>query len=76
LGEEAAAANPEDGLEVQNLFNISILNALWKIISGTRYDYRDPQLLDLTRKVNEAMLTLGPKFNLTFVLPWYVIVHK
>jgi cytochrome P450 len=69
LGEEAASAGP-DGLEVQNLYNISILNALWKIISGTRYDYRDPQLIDLTRKVNEAMLTLGPKFSLTFIMPW------
>ena len=49
LREESEAAGPGNGLEVQNLFNISILNALWKIISGTRYDYRDPQLVDLTR---------------------------
>jgi hypothetical protein len=69
LGEEAASAGP-NGLEVQNLYNISILNVLWKVISGTRYDYRDPQLIDLTRKVNEALLAPGPRFSLAFIMPW------
>ena len=58
------------GLEVQNLYNVSILNILWKIISGTRFEYRDPKLSDLTRQVNEALTSLGPKFSITFVMPW------
>ena len=39
-------------------------------LSGQRFDYRDPQLMDLTRKVNEAMLDAGPKFRLVFIAPW------
>ena len=58
------------GLEVQNLYNVSILNILWKIISGTRFEYQDPKLSDLTRQVNEALTSLGPKFSITFVMPW------
>lgn len=26
--------------------------------------------MDLTRKVNEAMLDAGPKFRLVFIAPW------
>ena len=26
--------------------------------------------MDLTRKVNEAMLDAGPKFRLVFIMPW------
>ena len=39
-------------------------------MAGKRYDYRDPQLIDLTRKVNEAMLEAGPRFRLIYLLPW------
>ena len=70
LLDEVSGAKASGGLEVQNLYNVSILNILWKIISGSRFDYRDPKLSDLTQKVNEALTSLGPKFSVTFVMPW------
>jgi hypothetical protein len=38
--------------------------------SGIRFDYRDPELMDLTRKVNEALLDGGPKFRIIYLFPW------
>jgi hypothetical protein len=35
-----ANENKNGTIKVQNLFNVSILNALWQIIAGSRYDYR------------------------------------
>ena len=43
---------------------------IFYIYTGHRYDYRDPELIDLTRKVNEAMLDGGPKFRLIYIFPF------
>lgn len=67
---EEAAKSPNCALVMQNVFNVTILNALWKIIAGSRYNYRDPELLNLTKKVNDAITSSGPKMNLAFVFPW------
>jgi len=36
LRQEALSA-PDNAIEIHNVFNITILNALWRIISGKRY---------------------------------------
>ena len=44
---DSEVGNPE-GMPVRNRFNISIVNALWKIISGKRYKISDPHLLKVS----------------------------
>lgn len=46
-------------ITVWNLFNISTLNILWRIVAGERYDYRDPKLKELMAMVSDVSLTIG-----------------
>ena len=56
-------------ITMMNLFNISILNILWRIVNGTRYDYRNPELQHLTNMVNEVITSAGPKFSIAMIFP-------
>ena len=39
------------GSKFQNIFVIPVLNMVWRIVAGTRYDYRDPRMTVMARKV-------------------------
>ena len=56
-------------INVQSLFNIAVLNILWRIVAGERYDYRDPKLRELMKIVNDAVLNATPKFSMAVVFP-------
>lgn len=49
------------------MFNIAVLNALWKIVSGKRLDYEDPQLRQLdslyTMLIEAAKITVQFSIN-------------
>ena len=34
-----------------NIFHIPVINILWQIVAGERYDYEDVQLVEITKKV-------------------------
>ena len=44
---------PEETNKPLNMFQIPIINILWKIVAGEHYNYDDPTLVDLLRKVVE-----------------------
>ena len=50
-------------VSIQNFFNIAILNVLWRIVAGARYDYGDPRLTQLVATVGEIVAT-GIKPNI------------
>ncbi len=49
-------------LAVQYLFNISVLNALWRILSGERLDYDDPKLNEILRMLTSLLRQQGEPF--------------
>ncbi len=54
----------------KNFFNIAILNVLWRIVAGERFDYADPQLKKLVALVGDAT-AVGMKPNIGLVLPFF-----
>ncbi len=48
-------------LNLKELFNIVILNVLWRIIASERFGYDDPQLKELVALVNDLLSVAGPR---------------
>ena len=40
-----------------NIFHIPILNILWDVVAGERYDYEDPKLVDFNKKITAMLRT-------------------
>ena len=58
-------------LDFYNKFNLPILNALWKVTAGERFDYDNPRLIDIVARVIETVRILGnPKQFLLYAFPW------
>ena len=55
-------------IDLKNRFNISVINALWTLISGRRYDLDHPDLLDIVRKVDR--LTNTSQSSISSLFPW------
>jgi hypothetical protein len=55
-------------IDLKNKFNISVINALWTLISGTRYELDHPDLLDIVKKVDR--LTNSSQSSLANLFPW------
>ena len=53
---------------LKNRFNISVINALWTLISGNRYELDHPELLDIVQKVDR--LTHSSQSAVTSMFPW------
>jgi cytochrome P450 family 2 subfamily J len=54
----------------QNLFNIPIINVLWQIVAGSRYEYSDPKFKEIITMVAELMSSISPKPSIAFVFPF------
>ena len=55
-------------ITIKNKFNISVINALWTLIAGHRFELDNPELLDLVKKVDKLTETsLKDPLN---VFPW------
>ena len=55
-------------IDLKNKFNISVINALWTLISGTRYELDHPDLLDIVKKVDR--LTNSSQSSVANLFPW------
>ena len=63
-----ADAQPVD---MANRFNLPILNALWRVTVGERFDYDDPQLNDLIQRLGDLIRrSHGPAALLMLTQPW------
>ncbi len=68
LGQAASDRQP---LDMAAQFNLPILNALWRITVGDRFEYTDPQLLDIIHRMGEFFKKLGnPAAFLALAFPW------
>jgi Cytochrome P450 len=58
-------------VDMANQFNLPILNALWRITVGDRFEYTDPQLMDIIKRFGIFLQNLGnPAAVLAVTFPW------
>ena len=58
-------------INMASQFNLPILNALWRITVGDRFEYTDPQLLDLIRRMGLFFQKLAsPATLIALTQPW------
>jgi Cytochrome P450 len=58
-------------VDLSRQFNLPILNALWRITVGDRFEYTDPCLLDIVKRMADAISRLGsPSAVLAITQPW------
>jgi len=54
-----------------NKFNLPILNALWRVTVGTRFDYDDPKLISIVERLTAFFQRIGnPAVILIIAFPW------
>ncbi len=70
LDEQRAAAASDGLISVQNFFNIGILNVLWRLVAGRRFEYGDPKLQELMRMTSDLITTSGLRPNITMLFPF------
>ena len=58
---EETNGNP---VETQDLFNIPVLNGLWRILSGRRLDSKDPNLSQIIDLMDEMFAEFGSPFGI------------
>ena len=57
-------------------FNLPILNALWKVTSGKRFDYDDRRLITIVEKLSLWFKRMGrPEDVLTFAFHWMTKIY-
>jgi hypothetical protein len=67
----------EQPLNLATHFNLPILNALWRIMVGERFEYSDPRLLDMIRRMGEFFERFGnPASLLALTQPWIFKVRR
>jgi len=50
--------------------NLPIINALWRITVGQKFDYNDPKLLDLCSRITDSLkIMMTPKINMLLSYP-------
>ncbi|CAB4054095.1 CYP2J [Lepeophtheirus salmonis] len=62
-------------IRIANLFNIGILNVLWRIVAGTRFEYRDPELQKIVHKVGDAILSTNLKPTIAAIFPFLRTIY-
>lgn len=62
-------------IAVANMFNIAVLNILWQIVAGQRFDYNDKALNELVTMMNEAILSAGIKPSLALIFPFLRTIY-
>ena len=56
-------------LDLSTMLNLSIVNALWFIVSGEEMELEDPKLDEIVRLVNDFLANVNLSSPLTFMLP-------
>ena len=63
--------NGEESFDFNNKLNLPILNALWRITVGERFEYDNPKLLSIVQRLTEAFKRFGkPEAVMVFAFPW------
>ena len=58
-------------VSISRQFNLPILNVLWRITVGHRFEYTDPKLLDIIQRMVAFLQQMGqPVSLLSLTHPW------
>jgi hypothetical protein len=58
-------------VDMAGRFNLPILNALWRVTVGERFDYDDPQLVDIIERMGDLLKrSHGPASLISLTQPW------
>ena len=61
----------EEPFDFINQFNLPILNALWRLTVGERFEYDDPKLMSIVHRLTESFKRFGrPESIMIFTFPW------
>ena len=71
LFKEFISKNSSEPFDFTNKLNLPILNALWKVTVGERFEYDNPRLLSIVERLTEAFkLLMRPNRALFVAFPW------
>ena len=66
-----------EAFDMAPLLNLPILNALWKVTVGERFDYEDPKLLNICERLGKVFkINFGFKMGMIFSYPWLLKLPK
>ena len=66
-----------EAFDLAPLLNLPILNALWKVTVGERFDYEDPKLLDICERLGKVFrINFGFRMGMMFSYPWLLKLPK
>lgn len=68
----ALAKTKDNVVRVDDLFDLSVINALWRLVTGVNYTLDNPRILRLMRLSNEMILSTSFAFDMSIAFP---IVH-
>ena len=54
-------------IDLANRFNVMVINVLWRIIGGKRFDYKDKKFAELVGHLNEGFSAIAPTPRLAFL---------
>ena len=66
---QESAAGPVD---LSNRFNVMVINVLWRLIGGRRFDYKDKKFSRLVENLNQGFSAIAPtpRLALLFAFPF------
>merc|ERR1711997_1221692 len=68
--------NGEESFDFNNKLNLPILNALWRLTVGERFEYDDPKLLSIVQRLTEAFKRFAkPEAVMVFAFPWITKIY-
>ena len=66
-----------EAFDIAPILNLPILNALWKVTVGERFEYEDPKLLDICERLGKVFkINFSAKMGMIFSYPWLLKLPK
>ena len=62
-GTGGGAETEQAGINIRHRFNISVINALWTMITGKRFELDNPSLLTLVKRMDRSVIMYFLRFK-------------
>ena len=68
--------NGSEPFDFLNQLNLPILNALWRVTVGERFEYDNPRLISIVHRLTETFKRFAkPENVLVFAFPWITKIY-
>jgi cytochrome P450 len=67
FSEQLRSESKNGPVDLANRFNVMVINVLWRIIGGKRFDYKDEKFAELVGHLNEGFSAIAPTPRLAFL---------